>query len=366
MQGAGPRHRRDGRRADPDALAATTCRRCRASVGQHLGSTATTSPPSSTTPAKVRSVLGLPGYGDFYKGKPITTMTYDFWVGRRAHRFDGTRFTLQEIFLSSLTNFLYDDGRAPERRPVVVGAAEEAGDRQLGQPHRAAGDGRGHQRRRVLRRAAAGRRDPAQRRPGGGRHCSPTSSPSSRIAVREAADAAMKRIAERRGLGRFMKLTETAGRLRVAPARRLPDGRVAGPRRDRRRRRACSATRACTASTRRSSRRSLGVNPSLTIAAVAERCAEALVHRGADLGLPGRVRPGSAVILGDRGWSASALERARAGRPPQPRSQAAPQAPALTESPAREAAGPQGGDHRGRRTRPGAILSATEELVREP
>ena len=29
--------RRDGRRADPDALAATTCRRCRASVGQHLG-----------------------------------------------------------------------------------------------------------------------------------------------------------------------------------------------------------------------------------------------------------------------------------------------------------------------------------------
>ena len=40
-------------------------------------------------------------------------MTYDFWVGRRGHRYDGTRFTLQEIFLSSLTNFLYDDGRDP-------------------------------------------------------------------------------------------------------------------------------------------------------------------------------------------------------------------------------------------------------------
>ena len=68
-------------------------------------------------PAKVRSVLGLPGYGQFYKGKPITTMTYDFWVGRRAHRYDGTRFTLQEIFLSSLTNFLYDDGRKPAGDP---------------------------------------------------------------------------------------------------------------------------------------------------------------------------------------------------------------------------------------------------------
>ena len=62
-------------------------------------------------------MLGLPGYGQFYKGKPITTMTYDFWVGRRAHRFDGTRFTLQEIFLSSLTNFLYDDGREPGGEP---------------------------------------------------------------------------------------------------------------------------------------------------------------------------------------------------------------------------------------------------------
>ena len=73
-------------------------------------------------------MLGLPGYGQFYKGKPITTMTYDFWHGRRAHTHDGTRFTLQEIFLSSLTNFLYDDGRSPGGRAVVVGPAEEAGD----------------------------------------------------------------------------------------------------------------------------------------------------------------------------------------------------------------------------------------------
>src|SRR3954449_8986053 len=67
--------------------------------------------------ARVRKALNLPGYADFHKGKPITTMTYDYWVGRRDHRFDGTRFNLQEIFLSSLTNFLYDDGRAPDGDP---------------------------------------------------------------------------------------------------------------------------------------------------------------------------------------------------------------------------------------------------------
>ena len=58
-----------------------------------------------------------------------------------------------------------------------------------------------------------------------------TRCPSSRCAVREAANAAMKRIAERKGLGRFMKLTETQGGVRVAPARWLPHGRIARPRR---------------------------------------------------------------------------------------------------------------------------------------
>jgi hypothetical protein len=47
---------------------------------------------------------------------------------------------------------------------------------------------------------------------------------------------------------------------------------------------------------------SLGVNPSLTIAAVAERCAERLVARGRDLGLPvGDVTPGvPAERVGER------------------------------------------------------------------
>ena len=33
-------------------------------------------------PARVQSVLGLPGYHEFSKGKPITTMSYDWWGGR--------------------------------------------------------------------------------------------------------------------------------------------------------------------------------------------------------------------------------------------------------------------------------------------
>ena len=90
-------------------------------LGRHLGSNGDHIAAVEFDPAKVRRVLGLPGYADFHKGKPITTMTYDFWAGRRSHAFDGTRFTLQEIFLSSLTNFLYDDGRDPAGDPSWFG-----------------------------------------------------------------------------------------------------------------------------------------------------------------------------------------------------------------------------------------------------
>ncbi len=80
-------------------------------VGHNLGVNGDHVAAIEFDPDRVRSVLGLPGYHEFYKGKPITTMSYDWWVGRRSHTYDGTRFTLQEIFLSSLTNFLYDSGR---------------------------------------------------------------------------------------------------------------------------------------------------------------------------------------------------------------------------------------------------------------
>src|SRR5207302_3732575 len=79
-------------------------------VGHNLGVNGDHVAAIEFNPARVREVLGLPGYHEFYKGKPITTMSYDWWVGRRGHAYDGTRFTLQEIFLSSLTNFLYDSG----------------------------------------------------------------------------------------------------------------------------------------------------------------------------------------------------------------------------------------------------------------
>jgi hypothetical protein len=121
--------------------------------------------------------------------------------------------------------------------------------------------------------------------------------------VREAADAAMKRIAEHRGLGRFMKLTETQGSYASHPlggCRMAADatfgvtdhsGAVFG-----------YEGLYCIDSSIIPT--SLGVNPSLTIAAVSERCAELLARRGADFGLPA-APPGFRhgrpdVILGER------------------------------------------------------------------
>ena len=66
-------------------------------------------------------MLDLPHYDQFYKGRPITVISYDYWVGKRGHRHDGTRFSLQEILLSQLTNFLYDDGRKPGGPPSFWG-----------------------------------------------------------------------------------------------------------------------------------------------------------------------------------------------------------------------------------------------------
>ena len=66
---------------------------------------------------KVKEVLRLPGFGQTYKGNHITTMTYDFWAGRSGNQWDGKRFTLQEIFLSTLPHILYDDGREPPGEP---------------------------------------------------------------------------------------------------------------------------------------------------------------------------------------------------------------------------------------------------------
>ena len=75
---------------------------------------------------KVRDVLGLPGYGQFYKGNHITTMSYDFWTSKPGNANDGKRFTLQEIYLSPLAHMLYDDGRTPSGRALLSTACRRS------------------------------------------------------------------------------------------------------------------------------------------------------------------------------------------------------------------------------------------------
>ena len=55
-------------------------------VGKHLGGNGDHIAAVDYDEAKVRSVLGLPGYGQSYKGNHITTMTYDFWRAQPRQR----------------------------------------------------------------------------------------------------------------------------------------------------------------------------------------------------------------------------------------------------------------------------------------
>ena len=254
-------------------------------VGKHLGVDGDHIAAIEYDPARVASVLGLGHYHEFYKGKPITTMSYDWWVGRRSHRFDGTRFNLQEIFLSSLTNFLYDSGR-PEppggpswwglqkkqaiahwrNRIELLALVEDTSDGTfLAPPQTGAGFSTG---------------------PGPvefGTFDYALSEQS--VAVRAAANAVMAKLAAHRGLGRFMKLTETngvycahpLGGCRMAKSADLgavsDDGAVYGYE-------GLYCIDGSIVPT------SLGVNPSLTISALSERSAQRLVARAADFGLP--------------------------------------------------------------------------------
>jgi len=272
-------------------------------VGQHLGINGDHVAAVEYDPKKVRDVLGLPGYGQFYKGRPITTMSYDFWHGRRAHRHDGTRFTLQEIFLSSLTNFLYDDGRSPGGEPSWWGVQKKRAIStwnnriELLAMVEDTHDGRFY-----------------EVPPTGGGAIRPNSGPvaiglfeytlsQQSIDVRERANAAMKKIAERDGLGTFMKLTETQGGYASHPLGgcRMADSTEFGVV-DHRCEVFGNEGLFCMDSSAIPT--SLGVNPSLTIAAVCERAAEQLTARAHDLGLPRRPegfrhrRPGH--FLGER------------------------------------------------------------------
>lgn len=253
-------------------------------LGLHLGMNGDHVAAIEYDPKKVTSVLGLPGYRDFHRGKPITTMTYDFWVGRGGHEHDGTRFNLQEIFLSALTNVLYDDGRDPGGDPSWWGlqkkraVANWANRIELLAMVEDTNDGRFFA---VPPQGGAARPNDGPLAVGLFDY---TMSEQS-LRVREVADATMARIASRRGLGRFMRLTETDGvyashplggcRMADTPALGVVDdgGAVFG-----------YEGLYCIDSSIIPT--SLGVNPSLTIAAVSERAAERLVRRGTDFGLP--------------------------------------------------------------------------------
>ena len=253
-------------------------------VGKHLGVNGDHVAALEYDPKKIESILKLPGYGQFYKGRPITTMTYDFWVGRRAHRYDGTRFTLQEIFLSSLTNFLYDDGRAPGGDPSWWGL----------QKKRAVSTWNNHIE--LLAQVEDTHDGVFQAPPPYGGALRPNAGPvtiapltyqlsEESIKVRELADKAMRQVAERRGLARFMKLSETRGVYCAHPLGgcRMADDKDHGVVDHR-----CEAFGNeglfCIDSSAIPS--SLGVNPSLTISAVSERAVASLVKRAADFGLP--------------------------------------------------------------------------------
>ena len=256
-------------------------------LGKHLGQNGDHVAGIEFDRKRVADVLGLPDGAQFFKGKPITTMTYDFFAGRRSHRHDGTRFTLQEALLSPLTNFLYDDGRRPSGPPSFWGRqkkrsistwsdhveliimVEETNDGTFLPPAEPTGDY-------------------VQPNPG------PVAvglftyrqSEQSRN-VRDAANKAVKRVAERDGLGRFLELTETKGVYSAHPLGgcRMADSKDLGVVDDRCEVYGYEGLYCMDGSVLPTS---LCVNPSLTISAVCERAMEKLVARADDFGLPAK------------------------------------------------------------------------------
>ena len=258
-------------------------------LGKHLGVNGDHVAAIEFDRRKLRRILDLPDGPQFFKGKPITTMSYDWWVGKRGHRHDGTRFTLQEIFLSQLTNFLYDDGQEPRGEPSWWGRQKK---RSIS---------RWNDHIEILAMVEDTHDGEFLAPPPSGSHVQPNGGPvgigpfvyslSDRSRrVRERADAAIRSVCERRGLGRFLKLTETAGAYAAHPLGgcRMADEPGFGVVDD-----SCEVFGYeglyCMDSSVIPT--SLGVNPSLTIAAVCERAAAQLVRRGSDFGLPA-VPPG--------------------------------------------------------------------------
>jgi choline dehydrogenase-like flavoprotein len=254
--------------------------------------------------SKVRDLLGLPGY-----------------AGRPGHEHDGTRFTLQEIYLSQLTNFLYDDGRGNGEEPSfwgrekkrsvatwsrhieILAMVEDTSDGTFYLPPPTGGD---------FVRTGPG---PV----GIGLFDYDLSDQS--VAVRDAANEAIQDVLARAGLGRFLKLSETRGAYAAHPLGgcRMADTADLGVVDHR-----CEAFGYeglfCMDSSAIPT--SLGVNPSLTISAVCERAASELVARSADLGLPaappGFVPSTPLEIVGDHVMAAADDAAIPTGNSPPP------------------------------------------------
>jgi enediyne biosynthesis protein E9 len=254
-------------------------------VGKHVGINGDHIAAIEYDERKVREILRLPGYGQAYKGNHITTMTYDFWTGKAGNQNDGTRFTLQEIFLSTLAHVLYDDGRDPTGEPSWWGL----------QKKRALSTFNNHIE--LLAMVEDTNDGEFVGVPPNGGAIRPNAGPvwvglftydlsDQTIRVREAANDAIKGVLASAGLGRFMKFS-----FRTANASHPLGGcRMAGSKDlgvvSHRNEVFDYPGLFCMDSS--SIPTSLGVNPSLTISAVVERACQQLINRSADYGLPAK------------------------------------------------------------------------------
>jgi enediyne biosynthesis protein E9 len=256
-------------------------------LGRHMGQNGDHVAAIEFDPGRVKDVLGLRDGAEFFKGKPISTMTWDFFADRPGREHDGTRFVLQEALLSQVTSILYDDGRDPVGEPSWWGR----------QKKRSISTWSDHLELIIMvEETNDGRFLPVQ--PPSGGHVQPNAGPvglglftyeqsEQSVRVREAANAAVKSVAERSGLGRFLKLTQTQGVYSAHPLGgcRMADSADLGVVDDRGEVFGYEGLFCMDSSVIPTS---LCVNPSLTISAVSERAAAMLVARADDFGLPGR------------------------------------------------------------------------------
>jgi len=254
-------------------------------TGKHLGINGDHIAAVEYDEAKVRDVLALPGYGQIYKGNHITTMTYDFWTDKPGNAGDGKRFTLQEIYLSPLAHTLYDDGRDPAGSPSFFGLQKKEGLSTFNNHIE------------ILAMVEDTHDGEFIAPPPSGSHVRPNAGPlgvgpftyelsAQSVAVREAADAAIRTVVQRSGLARFMKLTfrnafasHPLGGCRMAESK---DHGVVDHRNEVFDNEGLFCIDSSAVPT------SLGVNPSLTISAVSERAVAQLIDRAADYGLPAK------------------------------------------------------------------------------